>query len=80
MKQRVTVSIDSTLLQALDRAPGDSRSEKVERLLRAAIAARAYGRWVRELETFYAAGRPREERDEDADWQVLADRAFLGDD
>lgn len=80
MKQRVTVSLASELLQAIDRAPGDNRSEKVARLLNQALAARAYERWVRELEAFYAAGRPAEERDEDRHWQALVDQAFGRDD
>jgi len=56
MKERVTVSLASQLLAAVDRAPGESRSEKIERLLKEALAGRTYQRWVRELEAFYGPG------------------------
>jgi len=34
VKQRITVSLGSELLDALDESPGSNRSEKVERELR----------------------------------------------
>jgi len=60
--------------------PGASRSHKVERLLKAALARRAHARWVGELQAFYHSGRPTEEQDEDRDWQALAAQAFQRDD
>ena len=80
MKQRVTVSLAKDLLEALDRAPGKSRSEKIERLLKQALTVRAQRRWVSELEAFYAAGGGGADRAEDMDWQALAAQAFEGDD
>ncbi len=80
MKHRVTLSLAGELLEALDRAPGESRSEKVERLLQEALAQRAHARWVGELRAFYHAGRPGDERGEDLDWQALAGQAFERDD
>lgn len=80
MKERVTVSLASRLLAAVDRAPGESRSEKIERLLQEALAGRTYQRWVRQLEAFYGAGVHPEDRAEDLDWQVLGRQAFGRDD
>ena len=76
MKHRVTVSLASELIAALDRAPGENRSQKVERLLKEALARRAHARWVGELEAFYHSGRPADEQGEDLDWQALAAEAF----
>lgn len=76
----MTISLAPELLEALKRAPGRSRSEKVERLLREALARRAHGRWVSELQAFYARGRPADEHREDLDWQTLAAQAFARDD
>jgi metal-responsive CopG/Arc/MetJ family transcriptional regulator len=53
VKRRVTVSLDPTLLKAVDRLKGPSRSEKIERLLAAALASGAHRRWVSELKAFY---------------------------
>jgi post-segregation antitoxin (ccd killing protein) len=75
MKQRVTVTLAEELIEALDRAPGENRSEKLERLLAEALAIRAHRRWVSELEAFYAAAPP-DDRREDLDWHSLADHAF----
>lgn len=76
MKQRVTVSLESHLLEALDHAPGASRSEKVQRLLEEALAARKHRRWVSELKAFYQAGPELPDREEDLEWQALAARTF----
>ena len=80
MKHRVTISLASELLTAVDRAPGESRSEKIERLLKEALSGTTHRRWVQELKTFYAAGMHPEDRAEDLDWQALADRALTRDD
>lgn len=76
MKQRVTVSLGSQLLEAIDRAPGASRSEKVQRLLEEALAAREHRRWVSELKAFYEAGPEAADREEDLQWQALAAETF----
>ena len=80
MKQRVTISLAQELLEALDRAPGNSRSEKIARLLKEALAVRAHRRWVSEIRAFYGAGAGAEDRAEDVDWQALAAQAFERDD
>ncbi len=80
MKHRVTVSLARDVIEALDRAPGENRSQKVERLLKEALVRRAHARWVHELQAFYHSGRPPEEQDEDRDWQRLAALAFDRDD
>ena len=79
MKQRVSLTLDEGLLAALDSL-GDNRSRVIERLIAEALATRAHGRWVRELETFYQAGRPAEEAPEDADWHATAAHALERDD
>ena len=76
MKHRVTVSLTSAVLDDLDRAPGASRSEKVERLLRIALAAHEQQRWVSEIKAFYGAGPDHADRKEDLEWQALAAEAF----
>ena len=80
MKDRVTLTLERGLLKALDAAPGDSRSDKVQRLLAEALAARAHRRWVSELQAFYQAGPDAADRREDVDWQALASAAFERDD
>jgi hypothetical protein len=80
MKRRVTVSLAEDLLEALDRAPGKGRSEKIERLLKQALTAGAQRRWVSELEAFYDIGGGGADRAEDTDWQALAAQAFERDD
>jgi hypothetical protein len=80
MKRRVTITLAGELLKAVDRAPGESRSEKIERLLKEALSGTTYRRWVQELKTFYGAGMHPEDRAEDLDWQALADRALTRDD
>ena len=79
MKQRVTVSLAEELIAALDRAPGDSRSAKLERLVAEALAARAHRRWEGDLASFYATADP-DDRAEDVEWQALTARAFERDD
>ena len=76
MKRRITVSVAGEILDALDDSPGTNRSEKVERLLRVALAAREHHRWVSELKTFYHTGPDTEDRHEDLEWQALAAEAF----
>ena len=76
VKDRVTVSLERALLRAIDRAPGDNRSEKIERLIAEGLAGRAQRDWVRDLERFYGGGAHPEDRAEDLDWQALADQAF----
>ncbi len=80
MKRRVTITLERTLLKALDAAPGLSRSEKVQRLLGEALVSRAHRRWVSELRAFYKAGPDAADRQEDLDWQALATQAFERDD
>lgn len=80
MKDRVTVSLEHALLKALDAAPGASRSEKIERLLRQALALGAHRRWVAELKTFYESDAPKAERDEDAVWHALYGQTMFRDD
>lgn len=80
MKRRVTVSLKPALLKALDRAPGTSRSEKIERLLQEALAVRAHRRWVAELRTFYQTDAARAEQKEEAAWHTLVSEAFERDD
>lgn len=79
MKRRVTISLAAELLEALDRAPGKSRSEKIARLLNEALAERAHRRWVSEIRAFYG-GASTEDCAEDVDWQALAAQAFERDD
>jgi metal-responsive CopG/Arc/MetJ family transcriptional regulator len=79
VRQRVTLSLAEKLVEALDRAPGNSRSAKVERLVAEALAARAHRRWKSELAGFYATP-DMEERAEDVDWQALTAQAFDRDD
>ena len=76
MKRRITVSVANELLDALDDSPGTNRSEKVERLLRVALAAREQQRWVSELRTFYHTGVDSGDRQEDLEWQAIAAEAF----
>ncbi len=76
MKHRVTLSIRSELVEAVDRAPGTSRSEKVERLLEEALAGREQRRWVSELRAFYGRAPDSDDRAEDTEWQALAAEAF----
>ena len=76
MKQRITVSLGSELLRALDESPGKNRSEKVERLLQVALAAREQQRWVSELRAFYEAGQSADDRREDLEWQSIAAETF----
>ena len=76
MKHRITVSVAGELLEALDESPGENRSEKVERLLRIALAAREQVRWVSELRAFYGTAPEAEDRQEDLEWQALAAEAF----
>ena len=76
MKRRITVSVAGELIDALDDSPGTSRSEKVERLLRVALAAREQQRWVSELKAFYQTGPDADDRKEDLEWQALASEAF----
>ena len=73
-EDRITVTLDRALLEALDAAPGDSRSEKVERLLAEALVARSHRRWVSELRAFYKAGPDATDRQEDLDWTLLKER------
>lgn len=80
MKQRVTISLAIELLRAVDRAPGESRSEKIERLLKEALSGNTYRRWVQDLKAFYGAGTHPDDRAEDLDWQALADRALSRED
>ena len=80
MKRRVTVSLEPHLLKVLDRVPGASRSEKIERLLRQALALGAHQRWVAELKAFYESDAAKEERQEDAVWHALYEQAFVRDD
>jgi Post-segregation antitoxin CcdA len=80
VKNRITVTLERALLNALDAAPGDSRSQKVERLLAEALVARSRRRWVSELRAFYRAGPDATDRPEDLDWQALASAAFERDD
>jgi len=80
MKNRVTVSLDRALLKALDAAPGASRSEKIERLLRQALALGEHRRWVAELKAFYESDAAKEEREEDAVWHRLSEEAMFRDD
>lgn len=76
MKHRITVSVAAELVDALDRAPGANRSEKVERLLRVALAAGEQQRWVSELRAFYSTEPDTEDRREDLEWQALAAESF----
>lgn len=76
MKRRITVSVEGELIDALDGSPGTNRSEKVERLLRIALAARDQHRWVSELKAFYKTGPDTDDRQEDLEWQALAAEAF----
>jgi len=76
MKRRITVSVAAELLDALDGTPGSSRSEKVERLLRVALAAKEQQRWVSELKAFYETEKDADDRTEDLEWQALAADAF----
>ncbi len=80
VKDRVTVTLERALIKALDAAPGGSRSEKVERLLAEALAARSHRRWVSELQAFYKTGPDAADRKEDLNWQALAAKAFERDD
>jgi hypothetical protein len=80
VKHRVTVTLERGLVKALDAAPGASRSQKVERLLAEALAARAHRRWVSELRAFYKAGPDAADRQEDLAWHALAAAAFERDD
>ena len=79
MKRRVTISLAEELLEALDRAPGNSRSEKIARLLNEALAERAHRRWVSEIRAFYGEAGT-EDCAEDVHWQALAAQAFERDD
>jgi hypothetical protein len=76
VKDRVTLSLERRLLKAIDRAPGENRSEKIERLIAEGLAGRAQRAWVRELEQFYGGGVHPEDRAEDLDWHLLAQRTF----
>ena len=76
MKDRVTITLDADLLEAIDCAPGDNRSEKIEQLLQEALAGRRHGRWVAELRAFYRAGVEPADRAEDVEWQRLAAEVF----
>ncbi len=76
MKRRITVSLAPELLEALDDAPGANRSEKVECLLRVALAARKQQHWVSELKAFYGTGPEHGDREEDLEWQALASESF----
>lgn len=77
MKDRITVSLERALVKALDRAPGASRSEKITRLLRQALALGAHRRWVAELRAFYASDAAKEEREEDAIWHALYEQTMF---
>ncbi len=76
MKRRITVSVTAELLDALDGTPGSSRSQKIERLLRVALAAKEQQRWVSELKAFYETEKDPDDRTEDLEWQALAADAF----
>ena len=76
VKHRVTITLDPDLLEAVDRAPGDNRSEKIEQLLQEALTGRRHRRWVAELRAFYHAGVEPADRAEDVEWQRLAAEAF----
>ena len=76
MKRRVTVSLKPALLKALDRAPGASRSQKIERLLQEALAVRAHRQWVAELRAFYETDAARAEHKEEAAWHALVPEAL----
>lgn len=80
MKHRVTVSLTDDLLETLDRSPGASRSEKFERLLQEALAARQHRQWVSELKAFYVTAPDTGDRQEDLTWQALAAESFERDD
>ena len=77
MKRRVTITLEPRLLKALDRAPGTNRSEKIERLLAAALALKGHRRWVAELKAFYQSDTAKAERPEDLAWQRLSEAAFF---
>jgi hypothetical protein len=80
VKNRITVTLERALLEALDAAPGDSRSQKVERLLAEALVARSHRRGVSDLRAFYKPGPEAIDGQEDLDWQALAAAAFERDD
>jgi metal-responsive CopG/Arc/MetJ family transcriptional regulator len=80
VKRRVTVSLETELLVAVDSGPGASRSEKIEQLLRAALGEREHRQWVDELAAFYKAEPDAEDRREDLEWQALASKALAQDD
>lgn len=79
MKRRVTVSLKPALLKALDRAPGTSRSEKIERLLAEALGLKSPRRWVAELKAFYGSDAAKAEREEDLAWQRMSEEALFRD-
>ena len=76
VKHRVTLSLRPELLDAVDRSPGTSRSDKVERLLEEALVGRERRRWVAELRAFYGRAPDAVDRAEDLAWQELAADAF----
>ena len=80
MKDRITVTLERGLLKALDRFPGASRSEKIERLLRQALALGEHRRWVAELKAFYESDAAKAEREEDAVWHALYEQTMFRDD
>jgi metal-responsive CopG/Arc/MetJ family transcriptional regulator len=80
MKDRITVTLERKLIKALDAVPGASRSQKIERLLRQALALGEQRRWVAELKAFYESDAAKEEREEDAVWQRLSEEAMFRDD
>lgn len=80
MKRRVTITIAPGLLKALDRAPGSNRSEKIERLLAEALAAKGHRRWVAELKAFYRSDAAQAEREEDLAWQRMYGEVLARDD
>lgn len=80
VKDRITVTLERALLKALDRVPGTSRSEKIQRLVRQALAAGEHQRWAAELKAFYESDAAKEEREEDAVWHALAEQAMFRDD
>ena len=80
MKRRVTVSLEPRILKAVDRIPGASRSDKVERLLGDALALQGHRRWVAELKAFYQSDAAKAERRDDAAWHRLAEETLFRDD
>jgi len=76
MKRRITVSVEGELIDALDDSPGTNRSEKVEHLLRVALAAREQQRWGSELKAFYSTSPDPADREEDLEGQAIAAEAL----